>query len=63
MAKCGDRSISVESSNDGLSKTERQQMSQALALVKTHERRSKAVSAALDEALEIYEKAKADPSS
>ena len=63
MTECGDLSITVKSSNEALSKKERQQMARALALVETCERQSRAVSDALDMALELYEKARADPSS
>ena len=62
MTKCGDCSISVESSNDNLSKAERRELSQALALVKACERRSEAVSAALDKAIGLSDEDTADPS-
>ena len=43
MAECGDLTITVESSNEALSKKERQQMARSLALIETCERRNRAV--------------------
>ena len=53
--RCGDQSITVERSNDTLSRQERQNLSRALQLIAIHERRSIEVSNALDMAIGLDE--------